>query len=231
MWTTLIALYHFFFPPVSYTEVFGTVPGDLPLENELESITLDEALKCLSPDLVSHKPKNQTLRLRQRLRHPETHTFFSPHMHRLFSSPDTIPIHCDSEDRTIAPFKTYPHPTWLHQSLTKLGSSLVLDSTIVSEPVPELDFRSTMFRLYLADNLVVQPLYQGTRILFKGYEDSNGCHIIEWSQLEDDHAYLKVVSWSHNRAPFPYNDPLYPSFILVVPAHLSQVEPCPLYTR
>jgi hypothetical protein len=191
-------------------------------------ITLEEALECLSPGLVSQKPKNQTFPATSDALSIESCTFFHPYMLQLFSTPATIPVHCDSEDTEPPPFKTYPHPAWLYNPSSPLETPpLILDPAIILDPTPETLFRSAMFRLMLVGNLIEQPIYQGTRIIFKGFEQREGFHVVEWCQLKGNHAYLKVVGWRYDRHPFPYNDPYCGSFILIVPTHVNQVKPHP----
>jgi hypothetical protein len=66
---------------------------------------------------------------------------------------------------------------------------------------------------------------QGSTIYFKGDRVTDTQYVVEWcQQVKEENAYLKVVGVDKNSIPSPYNDPQYPTFILVVLAYASFVN-------
>ena len=198
-------------------------------------LTIHEALECLPPAL--DKPKSKTLSslsLESYCGVPvHPYSFFYSYYLQLFLSPEDIPFYVDSEDDVAPTYQTYPPPTWIQHLSNPLEPPLMLDPSRIPAPTDESTFRTSLFRLDLSQSphllsLLTCHLRQGTPVYFKGFEYEEGHHIVEWCQLvEDDRAYLKVVGWRRDRTRYPYQDPLYPSFILVIPASLSQVETPP----
>ena len=137
----------------------------------------------------------------------------------------------DDEDPHLIPiiFHEYDHPTWENWKEIWGRPPIVLDTKFIENPTPEFSFKSTLFRLqlepiYFFGRRDEYQFYQGSTIVFEGYEDSNVRFIVEWCQWLNCHnAYLKVVGVDSSGNYFPFSDPDYPTFILLVPQCLSKV--------
>jgi hypothetical protein len=133
-------------------------------------------------------------------------------------------------DTALTPFRAYNHP-----DLTKGwcpiwdASPIVLDASLLTQTVDDGVFESSLFRLYLTADDIIQnyskfPILQGSTIAFEGFERPHTRYIVEWCQWIKDHkAYLKVVGVDVFGERLPFNHPYFPSFILVLPICVADV--------
>jgi hypothetical protein len=164
----------------------------------------------------------------------DTLSYFQPHVRALYANPDTPPLRFISDVATSPKFRIYDHPTWPNWPAVWNIPPFILDPKFLPIPSPETEFQGVLFRLSFKPShgmLGAPVIHQGTTLVFKGHDNPDVCHFVEWCQLiEDQHAYLKVSGVTKSGHFFPYNDPKHPSFILVVPAELSTVPyPPPLH--
>jgi len=129
-----------------------------------------------------------------------------------------------------SPFRTYDHSCGMEW--TEIWNSKPIEIEY-AKPMIEYSFHSTPFRLrlsspYLSTFHKNRIIKQGTTITFKGFDSTNAHHVVEWCHWIDEHeAYLRVVGYGSEGFAYPYWDPDYPSFILVVPVCMIDV-PIPL---
>jgi hypothetical protein len=159
-------------------------------------------------------------------------SFFYPYTNRLNAVCDKSP-HDQIHNETILPlaFRTVEHPNGYDWSKIWNMPPKVIDADLIPDPTREIAFQSAVFRLTIeSEYFVMKPdtqiIQQGTTFVFKGYEDSNVRFIVQWCQWINKHdAYLRVVGVDSSGQYFPYSDPDYPSFILVVPLCFVKVPP------
>jgi hypothetical protein len=156
-------------------------------------------------------------------------SYFFQFYNNIISKFDSYPFKPTPENRTLPSFRTYTHPTWKNWTTIWTTPAIVLSPRMLSDPMIEPFFNSTLFRLCLPSDYIsaMHPgltIHQSSTITFAGYEDPDFRHIVEWCQCIYRHeAYLKVVGIDSSGQRFPYSDPDYPSFILVVPACIAYV--------
>ena len=134
------------------------------------------------------------------------------------------------EFRTPPPFQTYPHPLFPNKKELWNISPMILDPSRLPDLFPEATFHSALFRLdltstdYLDKVPFIFPLRQGSTIVFQGFENTQTRYIVEWCQLiQEGRKYLKVTGLDRSFNFIPYNDPYFPSFILILPIRFADV--------
>lgn len=144
---------------------------------------------------------------------------------------DLFRLPLDNKPKTFPPFQVYEPPFFQDlKSLWKVPP-IILNGTRIPRPILEPQFHSASYRLHLypdniADidrNLLIK---QGTTIVFSDTRNLPSWFrfVVEWCQWVENHmAYLKVVGISVTGERYPYDDPQYPSFILVVPICITHV--------
>ena len=154
-------------------------------------------------------------------------SYFAPYVSDLCSSASSVPLRLDLESLSSPEFRTYDHPTWSDWSALWMIDPYEFDPEYLPFPSYETDFHGALFRLTLECSDRVPrhlTIYQGTSFVFKGYDNPFVRYIVEWRQLTiNNYAYLKVVGMRVCGYPYPYNDPIYPSFILVIPMEFAFV--------
>jgi hypothetical protein len=136
----------------------------------------------------------------------------------------------DHDGHLTIPYKTYPHPPFV-KIWEKIWATppIVLEPLRLHAPAKEDKFQSAQFRLYFfAENITdiypQVPIEQGTTLVNRLGNPSNARFIVERCQWVYNHrAYLKVVGITEQGVPFPYNHPVFPSFILVIPVCVCSV--------
>ena len=153
----------------------------------------------------------------------------------LYSCSHNFPFALNGQRQLTPEFHVYDHPLWSNWHALWNMKPFELDPMHLSIPSYETEFQGVLFRLFLnpSHQILGSPIFhQGATLVFKGYNDPHNRYVIEWCQQKDHrYAYLKVVGTSKHGNPLPYNDPLYPSFILVVPRNLSTVPRPPRLTK
>jgi hypothetical protein len=146
----------------------------------------------------------------------------------------------NTDSRALKPIPTnklplnrreYEHPKWGNWETIWSTPPIILHSPIIWDPIIETQFESTLFRLRLTSEYLAGMhngliLQQGTTLAFSGYDHSSARFIVEWCQqisYSNHDAYLKVVGIDVTGKYFSYNDPDFPSFILIVPICTVQV--------
>ena len=132
---------------------------------------------------------------------------------------------------TPPPFRTYPHPSFSNEEIWETPPlPLVLNPNELPSMFPEISFHSALFRInftssdYLDKISFEFPLRQGSMIVFQGYNNTQHRHVVEWCQwIQEGQAYLKVVGIDRDLKFVSYNDPCFPSFILIVPIRFADV--------
>jgi hypothetical protein len=151
-------------------------------------------------------------------------SYFFPYLQQIVSKFDRIPNLLITNDNEIPPeYRPSIHPTWTNWNKVWSSPPIVINTTLSPKPTLEFAFQSVLFRIQLSSTYFLtarerRKIFQGTTFVFKGYEDSNVCFVVEWCHLVDRHdAYLKLVGMNEDGGIFPWSDPDFPSFILVVP--------------
>jgi hypothetical protein len=159
-------------------------------------------------------------------------SFFYSYTNRLNFTHETLPRNRVLDETTLPfAFRTVDHPTWNNWSEIWNTPPMIIDPDLIPDPTHEDAFQSAVFRLkikseYLVTKSDMQIIRQGTTLVFKGYEDPNVRFIVHWCQWINGHdAFLRMVGVDSSGQYFPYSDPDYPSFILVVPLCLVEVPP------
>jgi hypothetical protein len=154
-------------------------------------------------------------------------SYFSSVVDGLYEDP--LAIHFQLESKSIPSSHHINHPAWKGWKAIWSAPPIELDPNNISSPSPELNFQNILFRIevtaeQLRNENDPRLIYQGTTIVFQGFDASRVRYVVEWCcHIEGQKAYLKVVGTDKNKFPYPYNDTHHPSFILVVPAHLTRV--------
>ena len=189
----------------------------------------DDHVSCISCS-ANEGPDNTTLTaLEYNVTYPQERSpsYFSAYVFQLYSSIDSIPLRLDNKLLSSPQFRTYDHPTWNNVTVIWQIEPYVLNPELLPPPSYEANFHGALFRLTpeFSDRVFgIQVIRQGTSFVFKGYDNPSVRYVVEWCQWKDkQHAYLKVVGMRLPGHPYPYNDPIHPSFILVVPVGLSFV--------
>jgi hypothetical protein len=160
-------------------------------------------------------------------------TYFFPHYRRLYHTRSALfflPHNDEDEKYTIPPpFQTYNHPSWDNWKKIWNAPPLILNPEFIPEPTLEFAFNHVLFRLqppliYFTAFHPTLKLLQGMTIVFKGYRSPHSRFVVEWCQWADeDNAYIKIVGVNSIGIPFPFSDPDYPTFILVIPLCYADV--------
>jgi hypothetical protein len=162
-------------------------------------------------------------------------SYFELYVVILYSCSHNFPFALNGQRQLTPEFHVYDHPLWSNWHALWNMKPFELDPMHLSIPSYETEFQGVLFRLFLnpSHQILGSPIFhQGATLVFKGYNDPHNRYVIEWCQQKDHrYAYLKVVGTSKHGNPLPYNDPLYPSFILVVPRNLSTVPRPPRLTK
>jgi hypothetical protein len=136
--------------------------------------------------------------------------------------------------RILTPFLEYENP-FLYRDWDTIWSTppIILDTSHSYSAITNTIFHSSLFRLYLSANDILEnpthfPIKQGTTIVFKNdeepYEKSHNRYVVVWSQWIHKHrVYLKVVGVNVFGDWLPFNHSHFPSFILVVPICVANV--------
>ena len=180
------------------------------------------------PDKLEEMEETSQL---QELSHRQYTSFFSLPLLQAYLTPETVPLRVELESLSHPSFRTYDHPKWHNWYNIWNAPPITINASSISKPTVETEFHSALFRLRISSkDLHKTPLKQGTTIEFKGFENQRIRFIVEWCQKTTaQYAYLKVTGISIFRTHSPYNDPDFPSFILVVPKSLAHVPfPHPL---
>lgn len=227
----LVLLSPFFLPSAPYNNLV-----------EEQDYNLEEALKAVVPssdtsetyETPSGTPCDDHIAQRP-LRSP---SYLSQFLLLSYNHPDTIPLRFHFNTSPSSHHRTISHPQWRKWNAVWNAAPIELDTTFIPQPTIEETLYdeetpySLLLQLHLAEKDLPRPLplfKQGTTIVFKGDDTSNVRYVVEWSQkTEGDEEYLVVVATSKNRFPYPYNDPNFPTFTLVVPSYLSNVPGHPL---
>jgi hypothetical protein len=141
----------------------------------------------------------------------------------LYEDYSTIPLQFLTEASPSIRNCTSKHPKWRNWDATWKSLPVELDPAVIPVPTIENTFHGILLRIHLsAQHLTITtttPRFaQGTIIHFKGDDTSRARYIVEWcEQVKDGNAYFKVVAVDKHQNPFPFNDPQFPSFILIVP--------------
>jgi hypothetical protein len=163
-------------------------------------------------------------------------SYFFPFYNEIVSTCGSIPTEPAPKERHL-PWsnRAYEHPQWYDWKKIWAMSPIVLKPQSLWDPMIEFAYQSTLFRLELTSEYIASlhedfMIYQGATIVFEGFENESARYIVEWCQRIYQHkAYLKVVGIDSEGNPFPFSDPDFPSFILIVPACVVQVpSPSPL---
>jgi hypothetical protein len=198
----------------------------MPFNNfvETEDYDLEEALKSIVPDtapVVSQSTSSQG---------SQVYTSYPSFcLLRLCRHHTTIPLQFLTQPSPTVWNCTFEHPQWTQSKWNTIWKSkpFVLDPINIPVPVIESTFHGALLRIQLTEEHLPPTaplLIQGTTIVFEGDEFSDNRYVVEWCEkIENQNAYLKVVGMDKNRYPHPYNDPRYPTFILVVPSCRSAV--------
>jgi hypothetical protein len=193
-------------------------PGPEYRSASVDELTIPEDDVSFLWFLENEKPESTTPANPE---HEVPASYFAPYVSDLCSSASSVPLRLDLESLSSLEFRTYNHPTWSDWPTLWATDPYEFDPKCLPSPSYETDFHGALFRLTLDfTNRVPRhlPIYQGTSFVFKGYDNPFVRYIVEWRQLTiDNYAYLKVVGMRECGNPYPYNDPIHPSFILVVP--------------
>ena len=190
-------------------------------------LAFKEAIKRITPSR-SDKPHSEPVE-RNLSANESRPSFFMQYYADLYSQTDTIPLQYEGNSTLPLNFRTFGHPDWKNWRKIWNAPTIKIDHYLIPEPIVEDEIRSAIFRLHLSCSYIHAihkrlTIQQGSTISFQGFDDTHVRHIVEWCHWIDEHdAYLKVVGVDSSGRPFPYNDPEFPSFILVVPSHFSQV--------
>jgi hypothetical protein len=164
---------------------------------------------------------------------PQLSYFF--HFYRIVN--DIIPVsqimqHFNASDESDIPpqFRTYESPQWENWEENWSQPPYEINTPYIINPYIDYQFRSTLFRVHIPStyfylrSLSTETIKQGTTIIFKGHNHEHARFVVQWCQWIDGHeAYLKVVGVDSTGGTFPYSDPDYPTFILVVPVCAADV--------
>lgn len=108
---------------------------------------------------------------------------------------------------------------------------LFIDTNITFHDPPEIEttFESVLFRINLYPDAALrlfmdQPdlvLTPETTLIFRKFDAKHNRYLIEYCQWIDNHkAYLKVVGLTEEGERHRFDDPYFPSFILIIPVCL-----------
>jgi len=227
-----------------YTAFQHALPS-MPYNNLIEdqNYTVAEALEAIAPSFRHKQLRRHALSLpeirakyRKRL---ETSTYLSSCLFSWHQYPTPTPFFLDTSSLKLSQCCTLEHPKW-HDWMTIWDRMpLVLNPLLIPVPTLEETFRGALLRLHLTEEHLPQShgvlFEQGTTIVFRGDRTTQTRYVVEWKEKADaHHAFLKVVGTNKRSRPRPYDDPQYPTFILIVPLHRSSVislpSPPPLYT-
>jgi hypothetical protein len=164
---------------------------------------------------------------------PQLSYFF--HFYRIVN--DIVPIsrimqHINASDENDIPshFRTYEPPQWENWEEIWSQPPYEINTPHIINPYIEYQFRSTLFRVnvpstyFYLHSLSTKIIEQGTTIIFKGHNNEHARFVVQWCQWIHEHeAYLKVVGVDSTGKTFPYSDPDFPTFILVVPVCRTDV--------
>jgi hypothetical protein len=161
---------------------------------------------------------------------PEPASFFSILTSASFYEPPDLPLDNGRPTESLVQYKTYPHPS-LVKNWKKIWAAppIVINRLNPCTPAIEDKFQSAMFRLYFSAEDIhciyrQTPFVQGTTLIDRQSSPTYARFIVEGCQWVHNHqAYLKVVGITRFRTTLPYDHPVFPSFILVVPVCVSQV--------
>ena len=155
-------------------------------------------------------------------------SFFFPYYQQYFNYEGLSIEPIEDESKLPLQFRTYDHPAWNNWDEIWKTPPIELDTNIIPNPEVEFLFQSSRYRLQLDSSYFKNKRYctirQGTTITFKGYDHQDVRFVVECLQWIHEHnAHLKVTAITSNKICLPYNDPDYPSFILIVPLCLTLV--------
>lgn len=161
---------------------------------------------------------------------PGPESFFSIQASASFYEPPDLPLHDERLTGPLVQYKVYPHPSF-EKNWKKIWAAppIIISRLRPRTPAIEDKFEAAQFRLYFsADDInhIYQqaPFVQGTTLIDHQTSPPYARFIVEQCQWVHNHqAYLKVVGISKYGMTFPYDDPVFPSFILVVPVCVCQV--------
>ena len=191
---------------------------------ETEDYDIQEALRSIVPDPIPIILQ-RTLSYQS---HPRP--YLSYELFQLYRQPHTIPLQFLTQPFPIVHNCTFTHPEWPLHEWNKIWESkpLMLKPTNIPLPTVEDTFPGALLRIHLTQehlSATVPLIMQGTTIAFKGDDRTYARYVVEWCERIEDHiAYLKVVSMGKFQNPHPYNDPLNPAFILVIPSRFLSVS-------
>jgi hypothetical protein len=190
-------------------------------EDDPSGLYLKEALGTTEPDTFSLPLQNLAA---------SRPAFLSFSLSQLYQNHCTIPFPSLTQTSSKVQNCTFEHPEWPKRKWNAIWESkpFVLDPIVIPAPTVEETIHGVLLRIHLtAEHLPAQcPQFeQGTIVTFKGDYTSDVRYVVEWCKLiKGNNAYLKVVATGKNRYPYPFNDPQYPAFLLIVPSYLSLVK-------
>ena len=195
---------------------------------EYEDYNLKEALSVIIPDPV---PTTGLVSSSAPLPHQEDErTFLSLHLFKLYRRHSTIPLQFLTQPSAAIQNCTFDHLIWSKRKWNKIWKSKLFVLNPITVPVPTIEttFHGTLLHIHLTTEHLTSstPQFaQGTLITIKGDDTSHVRYVVEWCEHTDSrNAYLNVVGMGQHGNPCPYNDPLYPAFLLVVPLYLLDVQ-------
>lgn len=151
-------------------------------------------------------------------------SYFFPFLQQIISTFDRLPkLESISKSDLLPEYHSTKHPTWNKWNEIWSIPPIIIDTAYSSEPMYEFVFQSALFRIELPSTYFLstrekRTIRQGTTFVFKEYEDTDVRFVVEWCQMVNHHeAYLKLVGINEEGEVFPWSDPDFPSFILIVP--------------
>ena len=147
-----------------------------------------------------------------------------------YLEPPDLPLDDGRAPKPLVQYQTYPHPSFV-ENWEEIWATppIILYPLRPHQPVAEDKFLSVRGRLYLfAENILdiyeQIPIKQGTTLVERQSSTLHARFIVERCQWVHNHkAYLKVVGITQHKKTLPYNHPVFPSFILVIPVCVSNV--------
>jgi hypothetical protein len=161
-------------------------------------------------------------------------SYFFPFLQQIISKFDQFPkLSFINESTLPLEYHSSIHPKWTNWNEIWSTPPIIINTSFSSKPIFEFMFQSALFRIQLSSAYFLhtrekRKIRQGTTFVFKGYEDSEVRFVVEWCQMVNHHdAYLKLVGMNDEGGLFPWSDPDFPSFILIVPFCIVEVPSPP----
>ena len=205
---------------------FPFTPPSTPVASEQKQ-TYAQVTGGPRPLIKYQKPEDQTVE-------DPIPYFHIPYQYQKTSLRRTIPTMAEEISLTIRyrtrRFSLVKHHQLLSRDIPPLIIDPFPDPNLRISPFPERHYLSTLFRLRVIPWMVTSvfkgtlPIRIGRTIEFLGHENPYALHVVQWLQWIDQHeTYIKVRGIYRDGTPIPFNDPYFPSFLLVVPSCIADL--------